>query len=119
MIVAAETGQEDLPLVGDVVAVGVGVLDDVGRAGDEDLAAQDTDAEGRDQVFLLNEDLAAVAGAVTVGVFEDDDAVTLLMESSRVAIAPLAIVHRFGHPDAPARIDIHRRRVVEMRRLGP
>ena len=70
-VVAAEAGDDDLALVGLVVAVGVLQEEDVGRVGDPDAAVADGDAAGN--VQPLGEDRRLVDTPVAVGVFEDLD----------------------------------------------
>ena len=119
VVVAAEPGEQHLAPIGLVVAVEVGVNVRRGRAGDDHFVADHGDAERCDEVLVLHEHLGRVAHAVAVGVLEDHHAIAFGSVKPGVAALPLAVVHRLRDPHAPARVDVHRGGVEELRRLGP
>ena len=61
-----------------------------------------------------------VGPAIAVAVGKDDDPVACRMSERRLlGGVEVAVVHRLGHPDAAARIDVDVRRIEEHRRLRP
>ena len=125
----AEAGQERVPLVGLVVAVGVLEHEQVGAVADEDAAAAvlavlvvvllDGDAH-RDGEDPVGEDGDLVGLAVAVGVLEDLDPVGLLdAVEPPVAAAGEAIVEPLGDPDPAAGVDVDVGRVAEHRLRRP
>ena len=110
-VLIAPAVEEDLGLaVGDVVLIGVRVEKKVGRRADVDAAEADRDPAG--EIDLLGENLAGFESAVTVRVFEDENAVLAL-----VVIAGVA--HRIGvpldYPEAAARVEVHRDGLRDLR----
>ena len=120
MVEAAEPGEEDLLLVGSVVAVGVGVDDQVRRCRHDHAMADHRQAQGRPEIRVLHEGLGAVGAAVAVAVREDDDPIARRVRQ-RLALGGVeaAVVDGFGDPHPPLRIDIDVRGVEEHRGLGP
>lgn len=75
---ALEAGEEDLALVDrgieDGVSIDVGVNDDRGRGGKDDLVIENGDAEGgMAEAFFRDEDVGGIRFAIVVGVLENDD----------------------------------------------
>ena len=95
----APAGQQDLGVVhvGDVVAVAVGEVEEVGRRADED--AVEADRKRRREGDALREDLLAVGGAVAVRVLQDQDAA--VAGAGETASAGL-VVAVLGDPHAAA-----------------
>ena len=118
VIASVESREQHFALVHggveNAIAIHVGVDDEIRRVGDDDLVADHRDAERRHQRGLLHERRGLVGAAVSVGVFEHHHAVTL-----RIALLVAAIVHAFGDPDAPRRIDVDVGRVLQHRRACP
>lgn len=118
MIAAVEAGEEDFTLVdGGVklpVAVDVGIDDQVGRAGDVDFVVDDGDAEGSEELGVLDKHAGLVGLAVTIGIFKNDDAV-----AGGIFALMAAVVVSLGNPDPTIGIDVHIRRLAEEGRLGP
>ena len=86
-VLEPEAGQEHLRVaVGPVVAVPVGVEQQIRRLADEDAAV--TNGQPGSQVQAVDEDLRLVGPAVAVGIFEDLDPVG----------ASRAARRRVGHP---------------------
>ena len=96
------------------IAIDVGVDDEIGRIGDDDLVADDGDAERRHERGFLDERCRLVGAAVAVGVFEHHDAIAL-----RIALLVAAVVHALGHPDAALRVDVDVGGILEHGRLRP
>ena len=100
VIEAAEAGQQDLFLVGRVVAVLVGVDDQVRRSGDDHAVADHGQAEWRAEILVLHEYLGRVRPPIAVRVAENQDPISRLMgEGALLGGIELAVVDRFGHPD--------------------
>ena len=120
VVEAAKASQERLALVGLVVAVGVGVDEEVRRGRDVDLVANDADAQRRHQVVVLHEGLGGVGAAVAVGVLHDHDTLAGRVRKMTLGrIVEVAVVDRFKHPEAPFRVHVDVGGVVEHRRVGP
>jgi hypothetical protein len=62
----------------------------------------------------LDESVTGVGLAVAVGVGEDGDFVT-----GGGAVGIFAIIDALGDPDAALGVDVHVRRIIEQRGLGP
>ena len=114
MLTACKTGEQSLPLVGNAVAIGIGVNEQVRRLRDDDLVIEHGDTKWCGEFFLLHEDAALVGFAIVVRVFEDHDAI-----SFRTATTFTAIVHAFRDIHPTLRIEVDVRRIVEHRRGGP
>lgn len=119
VVEAAKSREERLASVCYVVAVVIVQDPRGGGARDDDPRSQDRDAERRDELGKLREDLGALAHAVLVEIREDHDAIAFLEGEAGIASAPLAVVDRLGDPNAAARIDVEGRRVVEGGRARP
>ena len=106
-ILKAEAGQEHLGVaVGPIIAVSIGIEEEIRGLADEDAAMTDRQAGG--QVQAVDEDLLLVGTAVAIGVFEDLDPVG----------APRAARRRVGHPVIlGAKILVDRDR-LQPRRVG-
>jgi hypothetical protein len=111
---AREAVEEDFGRAFRLVAGGVDREDPhLGGLGDVDLVAEDADAQRADDRFVLVEGLVAVALAVAVRVFHDQDA---------VAFGPhlrAAVIHRLNNPDAAALVDVHVGGIDEPGLAGP
>lgn len=118
VVAAVEAGQQHLarvdPGVETQIAVDVGVDDQVGRVGNDDLVVDHGDAEGGDQRRFLHKDMARVGDAVAVGVLQHHDPV-----AGGLASLVAAVVDALRDPDAPLRIDVHVRRITQQRALRP
>ena len=120
VIETAESGQQDLLLVRRVVAVRVGVDDQVRRRRDHDAVADHGKAEWRAEILVLHEDLGRVRPAVAVRVAENQNPVSRVMgEGTLLGGIEAAVVDRFGHPDTAANVHVDIRRVEEHRRFRP
>ena len=116
VIVATEAGQQDLFLVGFVVAVLVRIDDEVRRGRDDDAIADHCQPERCPQVFVLDEHLRLVGAAVAVGVGQDEDPIAGVMgQRALLCGIEVPVVDRFGDPDATADIDVDVGRVEEHR----
>jgi hypothetical protein len=125
VVIAAEAGEQ---LLGRAVGLAVAVLvledKDVGRLADEHLPARTDgvlghgDAHRAVKVGRLVEGGRLVRLARALGVFEDDDAITL-GAVERLVVHLGAVVDRLAHPDAAEVVDVHARRVDEVRLGGP
>ena len=98
----------------DAIAVDVGVDDEIGRVGDDHLVADHGDAERRHERGFLHERRGLVGPAVAIGVFEHHDAIPFW-----IALLVAPVVHAFGDPDAPRRIDVDVGGVLEHGRARP
>ena len=120
VIEPAESGQERLLLVRNVVSILVGVREEMRRRRDDDAPVNDGEPQRRAQILVLDEDFGTVGASVVVGIRENDDAVAGGM-SQRTLLGRVecAVVDRLGDPDPPASVHVDVRRVEEHRRLGP
>ena len=110
-VLGAEAVQDDAPLVGAVVAVGVLQEHQVRLLRDVDAAVAEGEA-GRD-VEPIGEDLDLVGAAVAVGVLEDDQLVV-----RRLVRTDVRIGGRGQHPQPSARVEGHRQRVGQLGELA-
>ena len=115
---ALEAGQEHLALVDrrveDAIAIDVGVDDQIGRLGDDDLVVDHRHAERGDERGLLHERVGRVSLAVVIGVLDDDDPVAFGLTGVVRTIADA-----FGDPDPAVAVDVEVGRVAQHRRGGP
>ena len=114
MLTTCETGEQNLALVGNAVAIGVGINEKVRWLRHDDFVIEHGETERRGEFLFLHEHAALVGFAIVVGVFEDHDAI-----SFRTAIAFAAIVDAFRDIHPTLRIEVDVRRVVEHRRGSP
>ena len=118
MIASVETGEQHLAFIHGgiefVIAVDIGVNDQVRRLRHDDFVVDDRDAERRDEIRVLHEGRDLVGLARALGVFEHDDAVAF-----RAAAGVAAVVHALGDPHAAVLVDFEIGWVVEQRRRGP
>ena len=121
MVLTAEAREESLLLVdGGVeltVAVHVGVLRDGRRVRDVDDVVDDSDAERRGPLGVLDESLDGIREALALGVGEHDHAVAF--GATLAALVIRTIVDALVDPETTLRVEVDVRRVREHGRTSP
>ena len=117
VLAGVETREEGFALVhGGIefpVAVRIGVNEEVGRLGDDDLVFKNGDAKRGFEVFLLRENTGGIRFAVLVGVLKDHDAVTFR------ALDRAAVVHALRDIEAAFGVEVDVGWVLQHRAGGP
>ena len=118
MILSLETGQENLALVHVgvefQVAIHIGVNEEVGRLGYDNLVVDHGYAKGCDEQFLLDEGVTGIGFSVFVSIFNHNNSVTL-----GLTIEVFAIANALCHPGTAILVDVHVGGVVKLGRSGP
>jgi hypothetical protein len=96
------------------VTIDVGVDEEVRRLGDDDLIVDYGNAERGNEQGFLHKGMTGVCSPVSVGVFEDYDAIAF-----GLAFVIPAIAHALGGPDASVLIDVDVCWIKKLRRGGP
>ena len=120
VVEATEAREQNFFFVGDVVAVFVGINDEVGRATHHYFVANDGNAERSHEVFVLGKNFGFVGFAVVVGVFQNYHAVALSKMQFGVGfVVKLAVIDGLRNPNPPTGINVHVGWIVKQRRFGP
>ena len=119
VVFPVESGEQDFPRVACgrfelPVAVHIGELEQIRRLGHDDHVVKNGDAERRDQLGILPEDLGTVTFPVAVRVFKNHDPV-----ACRLAVSLFAVGDALRHPDAAEVVDVDVRGIEKRGRGGP
>ena len=106
VVAAFDAGEQQLAFVGLAVAIGVGQHENIGRTGDNHLVAQHTNAERGVDAGVLVENGFLVRDTVTMGVFQNHDAVAFRLQNAPF-LEGRTIIDALGDPDASALINVH------------
>ena len=134
-VLHAEAAQQHLRVaIGNIVAVLVGIKEQIGRLHHEHAAVAERDAG--DKIQVADEILELVGVAVAVGIFHDRDAVGSLgaagrrlrhaiVNSARVAVDAdplqsrrIRVLQILNGPEPPAIVELHQDRLADVRLAG-
>ena len=102
------------------ISVNIGVNEQIGRLGNHHLIINHRHSQRRDQLRVLDKNMALVRLAVSIAVGEHHDAVALGLSAKALALVAVhSVIPALSHPDPALGIHIHVSRVVEQWRARP
>lgn len=120
VVFASKAREQNFFSIRNVVAIFIGVNDQIGGAGYDDLLAHYGDPQGRNEVFVLDKYFGSVGFAIAIGIFQNHHPVAIVVEKvMEGVVVEGAVVDGLGDPDPPSGVHIHIGGIVKHGAFGP
>lgn len=120
VVFASKAREQNFFSIGNVVAIFIGVNDQIGRARHDDLLAHYGNTQRRNQVFVLDKYFGGIGFAIAIGIFQNHHPIPfVVVQVMESVVVEGTVVDGFGDPNPPSSVHIHIGRVVKQGTFGP